>query len=69
MWVSDYMSNWLVGQIDDHWLGLLLVWASGCKVFSRFRVAAVFILNFGVFFFFFFFFFHVDFIIFLGLWV
>ena len=46
MWVSDYMSNWLVGQIDDHWLGLLLVWASDCKVFSGFRVAAVFILNF-----------------------
>ena len=65
MWVSDYRSNWLVGQIDDHWLGLLLVWASDCKVFSGFRVAAVFILNFWVFFFFF----HVDFIIFLGLWV
>ena len=34
MWVSDYRSNWLVGQIGDHWLGLLLDWASDCKVFS-----------------------------------
>ena len=63
MWVSDYWSNWLVGQIGGHWLGLLLVQASDCKVFSGFRVAAVFILNFWGFFF------HVDFIIFLGLWV
>ena len=41
----------MVGQIGDHWLGLLLVWASDCKVFSGFRVTAVFILNFWVFFF------------------
>ena len=27
----------MVVQISDHWLGLLLVWASDCKVFSRFR--------------------------------
>ncbi|KAF3965570.1 hypothetical protein CMV_010252 [Castanea mollissima] len=33
MWVLDYRSSWLVGQISDHWLGLLLVWASDCKVF------------------------------------
>ena len=24
----------MVGQIGDHWLGLLLVWALDCKVFS-----------------------------------
>ena len=55
--------GWLVRSMIIGWV-LLLVWASDCKVFSRFRVAAVFILNFWVFFFF-----HVDFIIFLGLWV
>ena len=29
--------GWLVGQIGNHWLGLLLIWALDCKVFSRFR--------------------------------
>ena len=63
MWVSDYRSNWLVGQIGDHWLGLLLAWASDCKVFSGFRVVVCVYFKFlgFFFFFFFFFFFHVDF--------
>ena len=26
--------GWLVGQIGNHWLGLLLIWALDCKVFS-----------------------------------
>ena len=50
MWVSDYRSNWLVGQIGDHWLGLLLAWASDCKVFFGFRVVACGYFNFWVFF-------------------
>ena len=42
----------MVGQIGDHWLGLLLVWALNCKVFSGFRVVVGFYFKFlGLFYF------------------
>ena len=44
------MIGWLVGLIGARWLGLLLVWASDCKVFSRFQCFGL--LGLWVFFFF-----------------
>ena len=67
MWVSDYRSNWLVGQIGDHWLGLLLAWASDCKVFFGFRVVACGYFKFLGFFFFFFYMWILIFFGFIGL--